>query len=390
MKQKFMKEKKIYLLLLFVVFGCSREVVYNTNLIRIIADNPDNNTSLFRAIADYKYIKLETTPECLINRIDKLLYAHNRYYILDAKISSIFVFDHTGKFLLKIFKQGDGPDEYNYLMDFDVDKQGNIYVLDLYKKNIIKYSSKGLLLNKYPQEYFSQNLIVVDTATFLTYQGSTFQSTMNGRLIFRTKDKILNSFMPFNEKVNEINLLKPFSLYRSQSILYNKDLSDTIYEVSLNGLQAKYFIDFGSFSIKPELRERPKAFMAGSEKIQEGFRINNFFETKNYFTCSFNLKAKSWILYYSKKDRKYTITFCPGCGEPQQKIISDFVARAVQDDYFISVLNYRYIKIYKEGIEKGNSKMLKFLGSENVNLVKSLGPNDNPVLVLYKLKEFSN
>ncbi len=356
-----------------------------SKLKRIIvkADGQDNITDL---VEDYKYIRLETRPECIISNIDKILYRSGKFYILDAKAQALFVFDKDGKFISKIEKPGRGPGEYIYLMDFDIDIFGNIYLLDLNQKAILKYDMHGKFIEKDQRDYFISNIAVIDTSTLLTYQHAAVSSNVKYKLIFQENGEKVNSFLPI-DKSNKINMLKPFPLNHSgHKLLYNEDLSDTIFSVTLDSLYARYFIDFGRYSIDPSLRSNYEYFLK-SDKIRiEGWRINNYFETSHYFTCTYNLNGKTWSLYYSLVDGKTFVTFCPDCDETPQKVIGDFRAIGVCGDYFISYLKIHTIQKYKSGIANKPNRMVELIGQQNIELIQSIDLADNPVLVLYKMK----
>lgn len=77
-----------------------------------------------------KVVILETTQESLITNIDKLLTLNEKYYIMDWKAKSIFVFDKDGKFISRLSREGGAPGEYRELRDFDIDQDGNLHILD--------------------------------------------------------------------------------------------------------------------------------------------------------------------------------------------------------------------------------------------------------------------
>lgn len=371
--------------------SCSQEINKNVTYkglksINIDASRLSNNFSSL--ISSSRYVKLETKPECLISNIDKLLFVNKQYYILDTKANSIFVFDSNGKFLSKISKQGNGPDEYTYLMDFDIDDKGNVCILDFNKKKIMVYDRLGQLKNVTTQQYFSQNISKINSSTFLTYQPS-FGSKMAEKLILKKGNNIIASYLPADKNRNGLTLLKPFALNRSgKSILFNEDLSDTIFEVSDKEVKAKYALVFGDHTLQPELRNNPEYFKMRSGNIKAGWRINNFFENSNYFTCSFIFETINTVLYYSKKNQKYFYSNCPSCNETKTKVLGDFAAKGVADDYFVSTITYSSVINFRKSVTGENKDQAKaFFTAENYQLIENFKENDNPILVLFKLRE---
>lgn len=68
----------------------------------------------------YEITPLETTAECLIGRIDKIRKFRGNYYVLSTNGGNILHFNANGKFVSSLDKQGQGPEEYLRIEDFDV------------------------------------------------------------------------------------------------------------------------------------------------------------------------------------------------------------------------------------------------------------------------------
>lgn len=66
-------------------------------------------------------LALETTPDNLISKVDKLEMTNDRLYLLDEQQDMIFIFDRKGKYITKIADIGRGPAEYIEISDFHID-----------------------------------------------------------------------------------------------------------------------------------------------------------------------------------------------------------------------------------------------------------------------------
>ena len=77
----------------------------------------------------FDIIPLETKPECIINRITKIRYFNNHFYILDGAQSSFFIFNSHGNFIKKIEPIGRGPSEVMRLSDFSIDTFSNSIIV---------------------------------------------------------------------------------------------------------------------------------------------------------------------------------------------------------------------------------------------------------------------
>ena len=110
----------VYLLLLFPVLfaSCGSEQQDQEILFKnfSIQEEPLNWKKVFTN--KYEITPLETTPDCLVGMIYKIKKLSGHYYIASGK--NIFHFDERGKFVAALDKQGQGPEEYTRIEDFDV------------------------------------------------------------------------------------------------------------------------------------------------------------------------------------------------------------------------------------------------------------------------------
>ena len=146
--------KKIYEISLIVIVilllnSCATKENGSSGL-QEIPVNVDQYASLnLSEIADeIKAIDLELTDSSLIKRIKKVLICDE--YIIAAEREKIFQFDSNGKFIRQIGFMGQGPGEFNYIVDITVDTQNkNLYVIDGSK--IIKFDIEGNFIKESPK-----------------------------------------------------------------------------------------------------------------------------------------------------------------------------------------------------------------------------------------------
>jgi hypothetical protein len=89
-----------------------------------------------------RYVVLETTPQSLINSMDKVQFEDGRIYILSSRQNLVFVFDDTGRFIKVFNKYGRAPGEYTSITDFEV-VDGCIHVFDDYQGLLMRYDGDG-------------------------------------------------------------------------------------------------------------------------------------------------------------------------------------------------------------------------------------------------------
>ena len=167
---------RLWIVLSFVcaVSSCDNAKNSSTDLITIDVERaynePMRNLMISEVIEDIEYIKLETTPNCLISKVSGVSISENHLAIFDYRSSSFLLFSRSGKFIRKIGSQGPGPEEYNkpignqlkiinnekYLLFWDYQSTIYLYHIDgsFHKKTKvsglsirdIKYSKDGKII----------------------------------------------------------------------------------------------------------------------------------------------------------------------------------------------------------------------------------------------------
>lgn len=357
----------------------------------IRSDERQNNDALMDLITEYQYVKLETKKECLIGRIDKLLFRDKKYYVLDKSQQKVFIFDINGKFISKIYSHGKNYDEYAYISDFDVNSKGNVAVLDGIKKTIFHFDNRGRYLDGLKMNFFSLSLAEIDSTTFLTYTPFFFDENQPvGRLLVLRNNQTIKTYFAFDQeskKRQKLDVLKPFYLSRNNTgFLFSTDLSDTIYHISTDGLNvdAKFKIDFGKRSLSSKLRKSTDYFFKNPTLISEGWHIDNLYETSTHFTCSFNMEGRTWVLFFDKRNNDFVFSSCASCDSPKPEVLSDMVVLGTFEDHFITQVSARFLLANQEYLKKHPDKPNNFT-KENLDLIEEYKENDNPILVLFKL-----
>lgn len=175
-------------------------------------------------------VKPEKTDESLFASADHVrIDNEGNIFVLDRfSLQVLLRFDKEGKFLNKYGSHGQGPGEYQGIVDFDFDSTGNIYLLTVYK--IIKYKKTGEFLEENKLNIFSGGIKIVGDALFVYVNRDRSTGFKNNSAIF-----VYNKGL---KKIDEIgvydqNLMKYLFLPRILLCGYNKDL---------------YFLDFYDLS----------------------------------------------------------------------------------------------------------------------------------------------
>ncbi len=379
-------------------------------------------SDLFESI---RIVKLETTSESLIGRIDKILHYHDMFFILDQVNSkSVLVFDSNGKYLRKIGNNGRGPGEYDEPNDIAIDRfNNNLIVYQHTGKKLLTYSFDGAFLEEIKLKFYIKSFNIINRDAIAVYFDNgpdTPNESKYNMLIINKKGKVLNTAF-------EIDQNTPFSKggfgffnvnMSDDELIVSPGYSNKIYTVLQDSLRLKYFIDFGMHNI-------PMDFWANSGKTDfikklrasdYAFLINQF-ETPGYLSFSFSYKSMVYNSFYSKESG--TLIFGNYLLNDMYGLIVGGPLLACDEDLMITSHDPTNIEGIKEiynfsstdgtkmkkrllenldavnnsngemGMLKKNLETAVFKPTkEEIANIGSINPTDNPILIVHKLKPF--
>jgi hypothetical protein len=321
-----MKVRIIFLLFLIQCFFNSclnyrpvKDEDKNANPINIKIRGDINNSlqidSIFR---DIKTIPLETKSACLVSYINKVMFYEDKIFILDDK-QKLLVFNINGKFLYQIGKIGRGPGENTQQKDFDIDKNGNIYLLDY--QRIQKYNINGAFLKSYPFHFSKNNeiicvpyqLAIKNDSNFCIWGGSLGKDFFPDRDFFAMYEmskegKITHKYFPVKYNISGNSNI--FNRYRDLTLIDPIFGSNLIYSISSDSIKIRYQIDFGEKALDIPVPEGFSSSVPGGfsslvefkTRIDKNFyhSINGFIETDEWIYFMFIYKMHVYNVYFSK------------------------------------------------------------------------------------------
>lgn len=365
--------------------------------------NSDNILKLSSLYDSISYIKLETTPECLIGSIKKIIPFANQYFIFDEEYSNIFIFDAKGKFLKKIGEKGTGPNEYVKIDDICFDQTKNrLFVLDNRRNRIQVYDNRGealyhiaLAFKTYEIEYLSGNRI-------LCYNGFKANNELKRdekypliTLIDADNGKKLSSNTYFSDKIQSQEVVAPFSATSTNgtSVSVFNTLTSTISVFHENGEVNEYILNFGAedsqarekyISILHEKQLNAYDVISGGEHQPDYTLIISVFKEKEYFyILAVNyIKKKQYFIRYNLNTsnciyaKSSTVNpFINDIDNGKALLIPNSMENGKAYGY-ISALSLCY---HAENNDSIHSESLKYI-------VEHTKEEDNPILFIATLK----
>lgn len=181
------------------------------------------------------YIPLETNDTLLLGYIEHpKLTSRGIYFISDR---SLYLYDlDTGKDLLKIARQGNGPEEYRSLADAWIDAHsGHVELLDNNRKQILVYDSVGNFLHTLPLPSMPFAFAKDEKGTYWFYNNNQMTDFSRSKVVHYnvTSGKVLGEYFPIDPHLADYFYIMDANNFAAtkEGIYYMASPSDTIYQL---------------------------------------------------------------------------------------------------------------------------------------------------------------
>lgn len=375
--------------MVFVCYSCGNQddKTVSQNVCDIILavdlDLENDNVSFYDLFESVSLIQLETKENVLLHRIDKIIFHNDSIFIMDKKQGTIFLFDSKGRYLNKLSKQGNGPDEYFDLSDFAINSYtNNLELLSTYR-GISRYDLNFNFIGKIPfsdKGWLVHRFAIIDSCTRALFN---IVRTHNIEIYDISEKKIKGKYIEIPKFIyRNTPLGGPFLLdnLREGEAVFTQPFSHVVYSVTHSSLKERYKWDFGkyNFSIEeldPVLSqdEYSNIFSSNSFKQNNVYSFLANAENSWIYLAQFTFGSESRVLtvVYDKVTSKYMKIgdLKEGISFPYYPIVTEECLYTIPRDTF--VVN----KYLNDKIKKENSISLKQYEEDG-----------NPMILQYRLK----
>ena len=293
--------KKCFLLLMIVTFliNCSKPIKNNSIIISPKLKGEIIQLSTF--ISEINLIPLETTADCLIAEVGKVLISEQKIYVLDRSTSSIFIFDRWGKFLTKIQDVGHGSEEYIHLIDFDVIND-EIFLLDYTGKKIIHYDQQYKFIQATSLSFYASQFGIMDKS--FIFKCEPMNNSGDPYFILTSKEGEVIKTIDQLSATGKYNWGEVSFFTRNQTdIMISKLYDNSIFQVKNNKINEYIQLDFGLYNVPVNTNFNDINIFSQDFKytvknnywiVGEWLIMDYFFNLKRYY-LRFHLASKNVI-----------------------------------------------------------------------------------------------
>ena len=395
-----MKMKNLAIIcFLLILFSCKQGNRSATDIISIDPRIfPEVEISLAEIADDISYIPLDNQFPIGIIYSYKII---NDFIYAAIKDVGVVRFTNTGKLDKKFGKIGLGPGEYVYCLRFAVDeKSGTVYVMDHNISDIEVYNNQGKHIRnltlpvdkegfKFSDiEYFNKSLVV---AQYINMGHGDYNWIVLDTLGNRITEKA-NPYTIFNGRMGGVGGLQKYNEF----IVYWDQSKDTVFHISADSNYNPVCIFSPGEHRLPMTTEGCNPPMAFINKMGDDYLLaNSFLETKNFFIYNYTFHKNQNLALINKMKREIkSLTLTKENGgitnnidnglafTPETYILQN------KEEYLISRIQPFELKAHLQSDAfKTSTPLFPEKKKALEQLANSLNENDNPVLMLVKLKD---
>ncbi|MGV8137980.1 MAG: 6-bladed beta-propeller [Mangrovibacterium sp.] len=415
---------RVYILFLIILASCLTTCSHKTTTKDLkVIDVGGNFTkfqklSLSQIASDIRYIPFETQKTCILKSISSL--DMNEKWILLADNSNCFLFDLQGRLVSSIGRYGKGPGEYLFIGSVKITDKF-IYVPDSKKLIVYDHSGNYVRTVDNPSRFeigFVRNWMPLSDNLFICHVRNSSGQEENKAIIFSEKSTVIHGFRNYVKFSRQKNSSRSDDgnsqfYFFDEKLSFKEYMNDTLFRLNdLDVMEPVYVFELGKYKFPDEYRGMPvKEYVS---HFLDYIWIDHVYETADMLilkcaSAKFRFKKKFLIkgelkegpapligIYQKNSDKFFFVE--PSAvddGINPTGIMNDidggmnfFPMTQVNDSSLVmwiqpyELKNHIKSDAFKNSIPKYPEKK-----KDLKKLANNLNENDNPVLMLIKLKE---
>jgi len=228
-----------------------------------------------------KVIKLETTEDCFISRVNRIIEDDSLLFLLHKKDKSILVFHSDGRFSHAIRHSGRGRGEYSGLADIAVDKERKvIYIYDDHVRKLIRFDYQGGFIGEMDlPDFLIRSFAIRENGNILAFTPDLLTSLIDGVWEFDTGGNLVSEYADVNENHTLRWSVRPYFTRIDEKYSYLNFYDNYIYALDGNILTR---------ILKVNIKQKiPDKYVSIPDGVDETFTGNYYMPSSLNETVSF-------------------------------------------------------------------------------------------------------
>jgi hypothetical protein len=381
-----------FVLFLFIFVFCSE------NEKSVIEINPSKFNAgpiyLSDFAEDITYIRLDSS--FIIPHVMSLDIFEDTMIVCTRPDCQLLAYDKTGRLLNKIGRQGHGPGEYQYPWEFSIDKKNRrVYILSKVRNQVLIYNIDGRFIRDIPVGQFSADFDDIeyrDKKIYL-FEGNHLGYAKYNWLIIDTSGVYVDAKFNATPRFKVKNGYRYRAAFRLKDELYYwNQFNDTIFNIGTKGVSVKYLFAKGDFRLTPQNNDDISIF---SKRV---FIPHFFIKSRDILFFNYFVQDNWGIALHYKGTNTFQSFEMPYKRDQQFGIQNDLDGGVLfSPEQLVFIKNQEYLVSWAEAfmikahvasdVFKTSNPKFPEKKKELEKLAASLNENDNPVLMLVKMKK---
>lgn len=347
--------------------------------INIALNTPLEPKEFIAKVSDIRFIPLETTQQSLINRIDKCVVKGDRFYILDKKQQSVFIFTDEGKFITRINRLGKGANEYIDLTDFEIGEQGELIIFDAVNRRLL-FSNQEFDFTRSLKVCYGDKVLYLKDGSFIIYADIPEKGGYSIH-VFDRNASLKQTLFPASddEGIRPAYNREKHLDYQNDKVRFIRSYDYNVYEIRNDSLCIQHRFHFGNKNMPEGLLRGtyPEVFQKVLKDVSVQM-IDNYIETKDWITFEVNGTG----VYYEKLKNRYYIP-ANGLEVPYAPIFQN-APKVISSGKYYTVISAKNVISSLLPLISHESYVQKYPILKNLQKF-SLNEDDNDILVEFQL-----
>ena len=375
---------------------CVTQALFSQSLVSVDIDptnTPKGKLMLGDLVESVEYIPLETNDNCLIGEVFSYDISKNYILVCCSQTETVYLFKRDGSFIRQIGSMGQGPGEYLGVYDVFIDENKNELILSTFGKHLF-FNPSGKYLRTIDIPKMHMYFWIYNNNQFLSGSPSgVYPGTFSVYTRWTLGMQPINSYVqsvPVEHKtkggvfIRDIDgpLISKY-IYQNKHYVRETDLNDTVYVVNSNNLTPKYILNTGKYGVTAVEKG-----IFDVELFDKFAHVISVAETGANLLFRYKYKKAMYCAYYRKDNGKleYFDTNEGGIPNNYNGGLDFWPKKQINNEWYCLYNAPDFLE--KAAKHKSLSPIISQVSSQKYkSLVKKLDTEDNPVLVIAKVKE---
>ena len=364
----------------------------------------DNKLSTIAEKIEFVHLSF-VPPAPPIDETKILDVAISEKYIFLLGVYDILQYDRNGKFIRKIGRRGQGPQEYIRLTSFQLDEQNDlIFATDIAGQKIQVFDFNGKYVKKIPLDFRDGHIEIISPSLIAIRQGMSHRYYPGSHVIkfIDTDGKHVKTYLsniyPIDRSKIEHNGPDVSYFWRNNERLYSLEYgSDTIFRIEKDVLIPDRVLTGKLKLDKKELFQK---------KVGQKLNITSYvmlpnaaiFESSGFTIFKLSSSTESFYMVYNKSTKKFHRTYYGNAPVSRQDLkkmdyfTDDLISGLSFNPHYqskgnaVALISAMTICEKKKDILDFISKHPTEEGKKMQSIVRNMDEEDNAVIMIVKFK----